>query len=148
MVFLTTEFVIRSYKVGVINFMKIHSIFLYLCLSLATASPTLSHAQVSLPVWLQPTWMKTKSTDFPVKNSDRYDVTPVTVVTNNGILNPKLTPQMNTQSSLSDNSQMLPPPFKQTVNLAPVETAVPKLNEKHLTTEELKELRKQLRQQR
>jgi hypothetical protein len=120
--------------------MKLHSTFLYLSLSLATALPTLGHAQVTLPAWLQPTWIKAKLTDVSAKNSDRYDVTQANVVTNNGTTNPLVNPPYNTQT--------LQPMLKQNTNLAPVETAVPKLNEKHLTAEELKELRKQLRQQR
>ena len=134
----TTVFVIHSYKVRVTNFMNIHSTFLYLGLSLVSASPTLSHAQVSLPAWLQPTWIKAKLSDSPVKKSDRYEVTQANVVTNSGTTNLQMNPQSNQQISQ--------PQFKQPVNLAPVETAVPKLNEKHLTAEELKELRKQLRQ--
>ena len=118
--------------------MNIHSTFLYLGLSLVSASPTLSHAQVSLPAWLQPTWIKAKLPDSPVKKSDRYEVTQANVVTNSGTTNLQMNPQSNQQISQ--------PQFKQPVNLAPVETAVPKLNEKHLTAEELKELRKQLRQ--
>jgi hypothetical protein len=120
--------------------MKIHSTFLYLGLSVAAASSSLSYAQVNLPGWLQPTWIKAKLTDLPVKTADRYEVTQATVVTNNGTTNLQTNPQLN--------QQMLQPPLKQNASLAPVETAVPKLNEKHLTAEELKELRKQLRQQR
>ena len=117
--------------------MKIHSTFLYLGLSVATMSPSLGHAQQSiLPAWLHPMSIKAKLTDFSVKNSDRIEVVQVNVVTNNGTTNPQM------------NLQTLQPQFRQAVSLAPVETAVPKINEKHLTAEELKELRKQLRQQR
>ena len=121
--------------------MKIHSTFLYLGLSVATMSPSLGHAQHSiLPAWLHPMSIKAKLTDFSVKNSDRIEVVQANVVTNNGTTNPQINPQMNLQT--------LQPQFRQAVSLAPVETAVPKINEKHLTAEELKELRKQLRQQR
>lgn len=140
----TTVFVDRSFKVRVTTFMKFHSTFLYLGLSMVTALPTLSHAQVAMPAWLQPTWIKAKLTDLPVKSSDHYEVSQTNGVTNNGTANLQMTPPYNPQN----NPQMLQPPFKQAVNLAPVETAVPKLNEKYLTAEELKELRKQLRQQR
>jgi hypothetical protein len=124
--------------------MKIHSTFLYLGLSVAAASSSLSYAQVNLPGWLQPTWIKAKLTDLPVKTADRYEVTQANAVTNNGTTNPQVNPQINPQN----NPQTLQQPLKQNASLAPVETAVPKLNEKHLTAEELKELRKQLRQQR
>jgi hypothetical protein len=124
--------------------MKLYRSFIYIGLSVASVSPTLSHAQVTLPAWLQPKWIKAKSTDFSAKNSDRYEVAQANVVTNNGAANLQMSPQYNSQL----NPQMTQPALKQAVNLAPVETAVPKLNEKHLTAEELKELRKQLRQQR
>jgi hypothetical protein len=140
----TTVFVIHSYKVCVTNFMNIHSTFLYLGLSMASVSPTLSHAQVSLPAWLHPTWIKAKLSDSPVKKSDSYEMTQANVVTNNGTTNLQMNPQSNQQISQSQTQTQI----KQPVNLAPVETAVPKLNEKHLTAEELKELRRQLRQQR
>jgi hypothetical protein len=122
--------------------MKLHSTFLYISLSAAGAVPTLSHAQVTVPVWLQPTWIQAKLTDFHAKNTERYTVAQANtqsnaqqntqVITNNGTANPNVT-QVT---------------IKQSVRLAPVETAVPKLNEKHLTADELVELRKQLRQQR
>ncbi len=133
--------------------MKIHSTFLYLGLSVATVLPTLGYAQqVTLPAWLHPTWIKAKFTDSPIKNSDRLEVAQVNVVTNNGTANPQIIPQMNPLINAQTNSQMNPQTlqlqFRQAVSLAPVETAVPKINEKHLTAEELKELRKQLRQQR
>ena len=113
-------------------------------LSAAATSPMLSHSQVTLPEWLQPTWIKAKFTDSPTKTPDRYEVTQANVVTNNGTTNPQSNQQLNQQL----NQQILQPPYKQSVILAPVETAVPKMNEKYLTAEELKELRKQLRQQR
>ena len=121
--------------------MKIHSTFLYLALSVATVLPALGHAQQgTMPAWLHPTWIKAKLTYTPVKNSDRIEMAQANVVTNNGTTNLQIIPQMNPQT--------LQPQFRQALNLAPVETAVPKINEKYLTAEELKELRKQLRQQR
>ena len=135
--------------------MKIHSTFIYLGFSVATVLPVLAHAQqATLPAWLQPLWMKAKLTDSSVKNSDRIErieVAQVNVVTNNGTANPQSIPQMNPQTNpqtnLQTNLQTLPLPFKQAPGLAPVETAVPKINEKYLTADELKELRRQLRQQ-
>ena len=127
--------------------MKIHSTFIYLGFSVATVLPALGHAQqATLPAWLQPLWMKAKLTDSSVKNSDRIErieVAQVNVVTNNGTANPQSIPQMKPQT----NPQTLPLQFRQAVGLAPVETAVPKINEKYLTADELKELRRQLRQQ-
>jgi hypothetical protein len=128
--------------------MKIYRTFLYLGLSVTSVSPGISHAQVTLPAWLQPAWIKAKLTDFPAKTADRYEMTQANVVTNNGTTNLQTNTQSNQQLNQQLNQQMLPPPYKQTVNLAPVETAVPKLNEKFLTPDELKELRRQLRQQR
>lgn len=124
--------------------MKIYSTFLYIGLSMVATQPVLSQAQTSFPAWLQPSWLKTKMTDDPVKNSDRYDTTQANVLTNNGTSNLQTNPQSNQQSQQT-NSQTLQP---RTVTLAPVETAVPKMNEKYLSAEELKELRRQLRQQR
>ncbi len=138
--------------------MKIHSTFIYLGLSVATVLPALGHAQQgTLPAWLHPMWIKAKFTDSPVKNSDRIEMAQANVVTNNGTANPQSIPQMkppinnaqiNSQMNPQMNPQTLQLQFRQAVSLAPVETAVPKINEKHLTAEELKELRKQLRQQR
>ncbi len=133
--------------------MKIHSTFLYLALSVATVLPALGHAQQgTMPAWLHPTWIKAKLTYTPVKNSDRIEMAQANVVTNNGTTNLQIIPQMNPPTNAQIipqlNPQTLQPQFRQAVNLAPVETAVPKINEKHLTAEELKELRKQLRQQR
>lgn len=149
----TTVFVDRSIRVCVTTFMNIHSTFLYLGLSLATASPTLSYAQVTLPGWLQPTWIKAKLTDVPVKNSDRYEVTQANT-NNTASTNAKQAPtNTNTNTNINTNNDVpnfnaAMPQSKLAVKLAPVETAVPKLNEKYLTAEELKELRMQLRQQR
>ena len=61
--------------------------------------------------------------------------TQANVVTNNGTVNPLIVKTAQKQSP-----NLVP-------NFAPVETAVPKINEKYLTVEELKELRRQLRQQ-
>lgn len=112
-------------------FMKIYSTFIYLYFSLVTLTPALSHAQVTLPVWLQPNWIKAKLSDSPVKNADNNDLAQPNVVTNHGTANPQV--------------KLLP--VKPIISMAPVETAVPKINEKHLSPEELKELRRQLRQQ-
>jgi hypothetical protein len=142
----TTVFVDPSIKVGVTTFMKLHSTFLYISLSAATAVPTHSHAQVTLPVWLQPTWIQAKLTDFHAKNTERY-----TVAQANTQSNTQSNAQQNTQVSTNNgtpNPNVTQVTIKQSVRLAPVETAVPKLNEKHLTADELVELRKQLRQQR
>ena len=127
--------------------MKIHCTFLYIGLSMTSALPMLSHAQATMPAWLQPSWLKTMFVDFPAKNTGRFELAQVTqtnVVTNNGSTNM----QTNQQTSPQLNSQMQQALPKQNVRLAPIETAVPKLNEKYLTPDELKELRRQLRQQR
>lgn len=89
--------------------------------------PQLAYAQVQIPVWLQPSWVQAKLFEMHTRNSDRLELA---------------------QASANAKSMEPQGQLKQTAVLAPVEIAVPKLNEKHLSPEELKELRKQLRQQR
>ena len=82
-----------------------------------------------------------KVMDFHTKNSERYDQVQVLAQaknTSNGAAN---VPSNSLSNVVSSND---PNPRK--TNLAPVENASVKVNEKHLSKEELMELRKQLRQ--
>ena len=113
--------------------MKIRSTFLPLVISMSTVSLALGqeqHAQPeqnvqqgTLPTWLQLTWTKAKFTDAKSADAKSADAK-----------------SADLPAKRSNRSEK--------ANLAPVETAVPKLNEKHLTADELKALRRQLRQQR
>jgi hypothetical protein len=145
--------------------MKKQSTFLFISLSVAAMSPQTSYAQMDLPFWLQPSWIQAKLTDFHARNVERYESVQNKAANNsanatNNTANTSITATptataiatSNTSNATTNNGTLNPqavqPSLKQTVALAPVETAVPKLNEKHLTADELKELRRQLRQQR
>jgi hypothetical protein len=54
--------------------------------------------------------------------------------------------QAQAKNNVSSNAAASTDQNQRKPNLAPVETATPKVNEKHLSREELMELRKQLRQ--
>lgn len=75
--------------------------------------------------------------DFHVRNTERLEQAQVVTQAKN---NPNNT--ANTATATVTNSEQTVRKF----NLPPVETATAKINEKHLTKEELIELRKQLRQ--
>jgi hypothetical protein len=117
--------------------MKIHSALLQLSLWLTACLPLPSHAGVEVPYWLYPEWIAAKVMDFHTRNSERLELAQAqTQAKNNGIVT------ANTNSPpVSNNEQTV-----RKTNLAPVETATAKINEKHLSKEELMELRKQLRQ--
>ena len=100
-------------------------------LCLAAFLPLPGHAGMDVPYWLYPEWIAAKVMDFHTRNTERIELAQVQAQTKNNA---------NTSiSSSNDQNQRKP-------NLAPVETAMPKVNEKHLSKEELMELRKQLRQ--
>ena len=117
--------------------MKIHSAYLQFGLWLATCLPLPSHAGVEVPYWLHPEWIAAKVMDFHARNTDRMlQAQAQSHAKNNGNV------AVNANATTTSNNE-------QTVrktNLAPVETATAKINEKHLSKEELMELRKQLRQ--
>jgi hypothetical protein len=134
-------FVHQSSTVDVINFMKNHSAHLQFCLWLAVCLPLPSHADIAVPNWINPKWLMAKVMDFHTKNSERYDQVQVLAQaknTSNGAAN---VPSNSLSNVVSSND---PNPRK--TNFAPVENASVKVNEKHLSKEELMELRKQLRQ--
>jgi hypothetical protein len=121
--------------------MKIHSAHLRsslqfgLCLAFILPSP--SHAGIEVPYWLYPEWIAAKVMDFHVRHTERIEQAQVVTQAKN---NPNGT--ANTATATVTNSEQTVRKF----NLPPVETATAKINEKHLTKEELIELRKQLRQ--
>lgn len=117
--------------------MKIHSTHLQLSLWLAACLPMPSHAGLEIPYWLSPQWIATKVTDFHTRNTDRTLLAQAQAMPKNNVRVP--------ESDASNTTQKNEQPVRKT-NLAPVETATVKINEKHLSKEELIELRKQLRQ--
>ena len=121
--------------------MKIHSAHhrfgLQFGLCLAFILPSTSHAGIEVPYWLYPEWIAAKVMDFHVRNTERLEQAQVVTQAKN---NPNNT--ANTATATVTNSEQTVRKF----NLPPVETATAKINEKHLTKEELIELRKQLRQ--
>jgi hypothetical protein len=125
----------QSITVDVINFMKIHSTYLRFSLQfglcLAACLPLTSHAGVEVPYWLYPEWIAARVMDFHTRNTERIELAQAQAKT-----------KSNANSTMAVNSDQ----NQQKPTLAPVETATPKINEKHLSKEELIELRKQLRQ--
>lgn len=96
--------------------------------------PSASYAQVDVPDWLDPNWVYEKVMNFHTRNSERHEQAQAQAKA--------------AAAAAAKNPNPTPPsPGKTTKTLAPVETAVPKLNEKYLSPEELKELRRQLKNQ-
>jgi hypothetical protein len=115
--------------------MKIHSAHLRFSLQfglyLAACLPLPSHAGIEVPYWLYPEWIAARVMDFHTRNTERIELAQAHAKAKSNV--------NSTMASINDQNQRKP-------NLAPVETATPKVNEKHLSKEELMELRKQLRQ--
>ena len=115
--------------------MKIRSAYLRfslqfgLCMTVFLPQP--SHAGMEVPYWLYPEWIAARVMDFHTRNTERIELAQAQAKAKTNA-NSTVTPS-------NDQNQRKP-------NLAPVETATPKVNEKHLSKEELMELRKQLRQ--
>ena len=115
--------------------MKIRSAYLRfglqfgLCMTAFLPLP--SHAGMEVPYWLYPEWIAARVMDFHTRNTERIELAQAQAKAKNNA--------NSTVTSSNDQNQRKP-------NLAPVETATPKVNEKHLSKEELMELRKQLRQ--
>jgi hypothetical protein len=103
---------------------------------LAVCMPLPSYAGVDVPYWLYPEWIAAKVLDFHNRNSERFEQAQIVAQAKNNPNNP------NIPTNASPNGEQ----NVRKTNLAPVETATAKINEKHLTKEELIELRKQLRQ--
>ncbi len=120
--------------------MKIHSAHLQLGLWLAACLPMSSHAGLEVPYWLYPQWIAAKVAEFHTRNTDRTLLAQAQAM-----------PKSNARGAENDASNATEKNEKnektaRKTNLAPVETATVKINEKHLSKEELMELRKQLRQ--
>jgi hypothetical protein len=133
--------------------MKIHSAHLRFGLQFglcfAAFLPLPSHAGVEVPYWLYPEWIAAKVMDFHTRNSERFEQAQVVAQAKNSAnaAAPAALPTTNaaTNSTTNPTTSTNDPSIRKT-NLAPVETATAKINEKHLSKEELMELRKQLRQ--
>jgi hypothetical protein len=125
--------------------MKIHSTFLNISLSMAMMSPQLSHAQFDIPLWMQPDWIQEKIMAFHARNSERYaqSQAQAQAAANTGTSSNANTNTIVNANSSSSTNKTWP---KANMKLAPVETAVPVMNEKYLSKEELRELRNQLKQ--
>ena len=91
--------------------------------------PLPSHAGMEVPYWLYPEWIAARVMDFHTRNTERLELA-----------------QAQAKNNVSSNAAASTDQNQRKPNLAPVETAIPKVNEKHLSKEELMELRKQLRQ--
>jgi hypothetical protein len=137
----------------VVNIMKIHNAHLQFGLWLAACMPLPSYAGMEVPYWLYPEWIAAKVMDFHARNSERYEQAQIiaqaknttnTSAASNATSPVTITPPAaasgTTTTSMSNETGV------RKTNLAPVETATAKVNEKYLTKEELIELRKQLRQ--
>jgi hypothetical protein len=109
--------------------MKIHSVYLQFSLCLAASLPLPSQAGMEVPYWLYPEWIAARVMDFHARNTERLELA-----------------QAQAKNNVSSNAATNMDQNQRKPNLAPVETATPKVNEKHLSREELMELRKQLRQ--
>jgi hypothetical protein len=128
------------------RFMKMHFTHLYpnfysnLMVAVCLTSLALpSHAEVQLPYWLSPSWIQAKVMDFHVRNSERYELAQQQIKQS----------QFAEKSILSTASaDAAPESTLRKTGGAPVETVVPKVNEKYLSKEELLELRRQLQSKR
>lgn len=113
-------------------------------LCLAVFLPLPSHAGMEVPYWLYPEWIAAKVMDFHTRNTERIELAQAQAQTKNSAnpgnpANPATAASTSNTALVNDQSQRRP-------NLAPVETATVKVNEKYLTKDELLELRRQLRQ--
>lgn len=119
---------------------------LQLGLCLAACLPLPSYAEIRLPHWLNPIWIQEKLMDFHTRNTERIELAQALTKKNSsgndkdGITSAVSGSGVTTPVVKNDKTERTP-------SLAPVEVAVPKMNEKYLSKDELRELRKQLRQQ-
>ncbi len=121
--------------------MKIHNVRIQFGLCLAAFLPLFSHAGSEVPYWLYPEWFAAKVMDFHGRNSERMAL-------EQALAKAKAQTQTQTQTQTQNNANTVinNDPNPRRSSPAPVETALPKMNEKYLSKEELAELRKQLRQ--
>jgi hypothetical protein len=113
--------------------MKFYKTYLQFGLWLTACLPLPSHAGVEVPYWLYPEWIAAKVMDFHTQNSVRFEQAQLVAQAKNS-LNAPIPAIPSTEQTIRKTA------------LAPVETATAKINEKHLSKEELIELRKQLGQ--
>lgn len=116
--------------------MKINVTPFHLSFWLLTLWPLSSAADIRMPFWMDPQWIQTKLMDFHARNTDRVaeDITQAA---------PNVQAQNQNNANFTTKSNE---PNARRSSPASVETAVPKMNEKYLSKDELAELRKQLRQ--
>ena len=112
-----------------------HRFCLQFGLCLAVFLPLPSHAGMEVPYWLYPEWIAAKVMDFHTRNTERIELAQAQAQAKN-----------TANSASSSNTALGSDQNQRKPNLAPVETANAKVNEKYLTKEELIELRRQLRQ--
>ena len=110
-------------------------------LCLAVFLPLPSQAGMEVPYWLYPEWIAAKVMDFHTRNTERIELAQAQAQTKNSANPANGANAASTSNSVIGNDQSQRRP-----NLAPVETATAKVNEKYLTKDELLELRRQLRQ--
>ena len=115
-----------------------HRFCLQFGLCLAVFLPLPSHAGMEVPYWLYPEWIAAKVMDFHTRNTERIELAQAQAQAKNTANTANAASTTNAALG-NDQNQRRP-------NLAPVETANVKVNEKHLSKEELIELRRQLRQ--
>ena len=115
-----------------------HRFRLQFGLCLAVFLPLPSHAGMEVPYWLYPEWIAAKVMDFHTRNTERIELAQAQAQAKN-TANTANAASTTNAALVNDQNQRRP-------NLAPVETATAKVNEKYLTKEELIELRRQLRQ--
>lgn len=124
--------------------------FFRISLLIAAALPLPSYAEIRLPHWLDPTWIQEKLMDFHARNTERIELAQAQAKKNVSV-NVNANDSGNINGAAGGNGATTPSvrndKTQRNPSLAPVEIAVPKMNEKYLSKEELKELRKQLRQQ-
>jgi hypothetical protein len=126
--FLNHGIVKRRHQCSGSNFGGIFAVCANIVMCAVLLAPTTSYAQVDVPDWLHPSWIYEKVMGFHNSNAERFE-------------------QAQAKAAAKAAADAKNPPQKPAPNLAPVVTAVPKLNEKYLSPEELKELRKQLKNQ-
>ena len=115
-----------------------HRFRLQFGLCLAVFLPLPSHAGMEVPYWLYPEWIAAKVMDFHTRNTERIELAQAQAQAKN-TANTANAASTTNAALVNDQNQRRP-------NLAPVETATAKVNEKYLTKDELLELRRQLRQ--
>lgn len=119
--------------------MKIHAAHLRLSFWVAALLPLPSSADIRIPFWMDPEWIQTKLLDFHNRNTERMAQEQV-------LAKAKAQAQTQPPAQINPSPAVINDPNGRRVSLAPVETALPKMNEKYLSKEELAELRRQLRQ--